>query len=488
MKDKSLKLNLAKQSLIDKTDDPLSELKVIYRLEVGPVKVEQKRLIAPYKVIRSEQEDSIELIYSYEDIVFDPEEPESQNLAGMIAAQVALNYGLFCDSIVFHGVFDDADRKFIRDMAENTACEIYVKKFLQPNPFMTGKAAELPLIKKEHYLQAKLIFPDQSSAEGGQQFSPWTTEPGRYTILSGGGKGSLLSFGLMRELGYQAHPVFGYESGRSWFTAQNAYRYFSEHIPHTSRVSMNSDRVFSRILHHLPFIRQDNAGLSPAEYPIRLWTAAVFLFGLLPLLRKSGIGNLIVGNEYDSTDRTDFKGITHYNGLYDQSRYFDETLTEYYRRKGWNIHQFSLLRPLSEMLSETILVNRYPDLQAQQVSCVAPRIDKSRSAGKEGERVSPCGRCEKCRRMVGMLKAMDADPTRCGYSPGQIQNCLEELAKKGVHHPEILKLRFHPEKSPLDTLPDMIRRQIYQIYMEHAGGALQYDGKKWVEFDPLKNR
>ena len=33
----------------------------------------------------------------------------------------------------------------------------------------------------------------------------------------------------------------------------------------------------------------------------------------------------IIGDEYDSTQQGNFHGISHYNGLYDQSRFFDET-------------------------------------------------------------------------------------------------------------------------------------------------------------------
>ena len=76
--------------------DPFSALAVFDRLEVGPVRLEPKRLIAPYRLYLDGQEHRTELIYRYEQTVFEPSEPESQNLADMIAAQVALNYGLFC--------------------------------------------------------------------------------------------------------------------------------------------------------------------------------------------------------------------------------------------------------------------------------------------------------------------------------------------------------------------------------------------------------
>ena len=54
----------------------------------------------------------------------------------------------------------------------------------------------------------------------------------------------------------------------------------------------------------------------------------------------------------------------------------------------------------------------------------------------EGERVRPCGRCEKCRRVVGMLRALAADPANCGYSQEQIDHCLHALATAPVHQEE----------------------------------------------------
>jgi creatinine amidohydrolase/Fe(II)-dependent formamide hydrolase-like protein len=491
-----------------KKNDPLSILEVFDRLEVGPVKLERQRLIAPYQLFRNGKEESIELIYSYEEDVFDPSEVASQNLASMIAAQVAINYGLFCRTIIFHGTFDDKDRRFILDMTENTAREIYVKKFLEPNPFLVGDAARLSFMRKQRYLKATLKFP---TADSGSQKTPWghwSTDKKRHCIMSSGGKDSLLSFGLLNEIGVTTHPIFVNESGRHWFTALNAFHCFKMNVLNTARVWVNSDRVFAWMLRHMPFIRQDFANLRSDEYPIRLWTVAVFLFGALPLLRKRGIGRLIIGDEYDTTNRTSYNGITHYNGLYDQSRYFDDALSRYYMQKGWAISQFSVLRPLSEMLIEKILWERYPHLQEHQISCHATH--------KENERMYPCGKCEKCRRIVGMLTAIDADPRRCGYTDQQINNCLKDLAVKGVHqevagseqlafillqkglidlpterrklakeHPVILKLRFNPEKSPIDGIPLDLRQPLYRILLTHAEGAVRRMERKWIDFDPL---
>jgi creatinine amidohydrolase/Fe(II)-dependent formamide hydrolase-like protein/7-cyano-7-deazaguanine synthase in queuosine biosynthesis len=332
----------------------------------------------------------------------------------------------------------------------------------------------------------------------------------RVAVLSSGGKDSLLTFGLMNEIGKDVHPIFVNESGRHWFTALNAYRYFNKHIANTSRVWVNSDRVFAWMLRRMPFIRQDFANIRSDEYPIRLWTVAVFLFGVLPVAHKRGISRILIGDEYDTTRRVYYQGIPHYDGLYDQSRFFDNALSRYYLRKGWSMSQFSILRPLSELLIEKTLVERYPHLQEHQVSCHA--------AHKREERIHPCGNCEKCRRIVGMLSALDADPAMCGYSRDQIQNCLKALADKDVHqfamdaqhlyamldekelidlpatrkkeiqrHDEVLKLRFDSERSPVNAIPSELRKPIYTILMEHSMGAVVRERRFWHVFDPLQD-
>lgn len=497
--------------MTNEATNTLDSLVVFDRLEVGPVKLEPKRLVTPYRLFYGDKEDVLDLIYSYEEKVFDPQDPTAQNLAGIIGAQVAFNYGLFCKTIVFKGIFDDTDQRFIRDMVENTCREILVKKFLEPNPFLRGKAAEIQPVKKDRYTNARLEFPDNTHVSSdASRWQFWSTNRDRHVILSSGGKDSLLSYGLMNEMGFETHPIFINESGRHWFTALNAYNYFKDNIPNSARVWTNSDRIFNWMLRHMSFIRNDFSNVRSDEYPIRLWTVAVFIFGALPLMRKRKIARLIIGDEFDTSRRLNHAGITHYDGLYDQSRYFDNAMSRYYMRKGWNINQFSILRPLSEMLIQKILVNRYPHLQEHQISCHA--------AHKEEDRIRPCGQCEKCRRIIGMLKALDADPSRCGYKENQIQHTLKNITVKGIHqesagvrqmmvmladkkllnitarqkkslkpHPEIIKVRFDPERSPIDGIPVELRTFLYRIFLEYSDGAAQRVGRNWQDFEALND-
>jgi len=167
--------------------DPLAPLEVIDRLEVGPVVLEGHRLTMPYVVHQGGGVSSTELAYRFEEEVFDPEAQSSRNLASLIGAQVALNYGLFCREIVFHGPFDAVDRTFLIEMAENTAREIYVKKFLEPNPFLQEPAVGLPAVRERSYLRAVLRFPDLDDTERRTKGAgDWSSEAARIAVLSSG--------------------------------------------------------------------------------------------------------------------------------------------------------------------------------------------------------------------------------------------------------------------------------------------------------------
>jgi len=483
----------------------MQHLLVIDELRIGPVQLSPKRIETTYTVLAGGSSHQNTLIYTYGETVFDPAAPQSINLAGMITAQLALNYGLFCRRIVFDGLFDAQDQRFLIDMLENTSREIYVNKLMAVNPFLVKDFQAPPAERRRRYTQAEVHFINTTYPDRRAGHAHWDVDPQQYCVLSSGGKDSLLSYGLLKEVTEEVHPIFGNESGRHWFTALNGYRYLRETEPRTAKVWMNSDRLFTWMLRFLPFIRQNFAQLRADDYPIRLWTVAVFLFGVLPLMKRRALGRLVIGDEYDSTQRRTHQGISHYSGLYDQSRYFDEAISRYFHRKGWGITQFSVLRPLSELLILKTLVERYPKLQEQQVSC---------HAAHEAEgRIRPCGRCEKCRRIVGMLTALGQDPQRCGYEPTQIETALKSLAagqlkqidsdaghlyyllqERGLispdpensryarPHPEVMKLRFDKERSPLEILPPDLGPPVYELLLAHADGAVQRSGRQWQPF------
>jgi creatinine amidohydrolase/Fe(II)-dependent formamide hydrolase-like protein len=179
-------------------------------------------------------------------------------------------------------------------------------------------------------------------------------------------------------------------------------------------------------------------------------------------------------------------------------------------KKGWGVHQFSILRSLSEMLILKMLVKRFPELQTQQVSC--------HSAHEKEGRIYPCGNCEKCRRIVGMLSGMDENPGRCGYTEDQMGKAFKSLEEKKVKqpgpdtgqlfytllkkgliaknahtvklakpHPQILKLRFDNERSMLSDLPSNIRRPLFEMMLPYSDGAVQLKDRKWESINLLNS-
>jgi len=486
----------------------LNDFVVHKKLYIGNIKIEPRKVTAEYRIVRKNNTTINYLFdYSYEKNYFDKSDSDDVNLASIMLAQVAINYGLFFEEMEFDGLYDDNDKKFIIEMIENTSVEIYINKLLIDNPFLVKPFDSLTFEKKEKYTASKIIFTNYKFANLKLEKLKSKTDINRYAILSSGGKESLLSYGLLQELG-TPYPVFVNESGRHWYTAYNSYHYFKDNINNTEKPWTNSDRVFNWFLKNLPFIKKNYADMSADIYPIRLWTVAIFLFAVLPVARKNNIGNIIIGDEYDTTVRGIYKGLNHYLGLYDQSRYFDNYLSKYYKRKGWEIRQYSLLRSLSEMLGLKILVKRYPDLQRYQVSCHA--------AHSKNGKMYPCGKCEKCRRIIGMLIALDEDPKRCGYTDEQIKHAFTTLSKYPTHqietdrnhlyyllinkdliepnnftkkqakaHPEIFKLRFGNKKSIINEIPEHIRPKLLEIYLHYADGIVSMKNGKWEEIENI---
>lgn len=483
----------------------IRSLVVFPLLKIHQIIIEPKRVKATYSIQKKDGTlVSNDLIYTYNQVYFSKKNAQDVNLASMMLSQVALNYGLFFETIEFDGLFEEVDKRFLKDMTENTSREILVNKFFTKNEFLKPPFDSIQPEKLSKYTAANLVFNNTQFKDLKVEKTSCSTNKNAYAILSSGGKDSLLTYGIIKEIG-EAHPVFINESGRHWFTAVNAHNYFRENEPNTVKPWCNSDRIFNWMVKQMPFIKENFQNIRADIYPIRLWTVPVFLFGVLPVARKRGIGNILIGNEYDTTVKGNHNGISHYNALYDQSKYFDNALTRYYQKKGWDIYQYSLLRSLSELLILKILVKRYPDLQKLQVSCHA--------AHEKDGTMLPCGNCEKCRRIVGMLKALEEDPKRCGYTDAQIAKGLETLAKRSVkqigsdaahlyhlliskslieknehttklakEHNEIVKLRFDNERSMLSDLPNYIRKPLLDIFTKYSDGIVQLRERKWHTF------
>ena len=53
--------------------------------------------------------------------------------------------------------------------------------------------------------------------------------------------------------------------------------------------------------------------------------------------------------------------------------------------------------------------------------------------------------------------------------------------------PEVMKLRFDPDKSPPEGIPSDIREPLYRLLVKHADGAVKRSGRRWIDFDPFSD-
>ncbi|MGC9126927.1 MAG: hypothetical protein ACP5HV_05510 [Thermoplasmata archaeon] len=420
-----------------------------------------------------------------------------RNLARLMVSMPLINYGLFADEMHFNFPLTEEDKRYIKDNMDIISRDIFVNKLCR---------RRADFIKKEYIPREEDIKPENAETRARLIFSGTSTErystvfrDDRAAILSSGGKESLLTYGLLKELGKDVYPVFFNESGGHWRTALPAYKGLSSTEKNTKKVWSNIDRFYLFMLDHLKIIREDHRKIRADTYPIRLFIFGPYIFSMLPIFIKYGIGNILLGSEYDDP-RTDYSyhGIKHYFGIYDQSVDFDRYNTDYFNSKGIGIRQWSIVRPITGLIVERILIRRYHDLYRYQRSCHSCHIEN-------GE-VIPCGVCTKCLGVMSFIIANDGDPREINYRDTHIMKLEENLSKTqlrldpderehtffllnrkgfkldGREHPHVEMLHFDERNSPMDHIPKGYRG-VFSIYREYVKGAVILKGSDFVPID-----
>jgi hypothetical protein len=351
-----------------------------------------------------------------------------------------------------------------------------------------------------------IIDPQASGAEIGPADHLRAVDRDRYAVLTSGDAGSLLSCGLLDELDVECHPVFFSDSQQPQATSAKAYEALRREYPGTTLIRSNVGRLVATMLESVTFSKPSRLHGTEGDDLSGLWAASFFPLATLPLLHRRSIGRLIGTGTFDSTARARRHGIQHNGGRYERSRFFDRTLTRYFRSKGWRTTHFSLLRTLSDFLIEGILVECFPHLLPLRSACRGPR--------GWGDGINPCGICEACRGVVAMLLALDADPSICGYREAQVEAALAACDREGIRldrattehlahllyargtipsprlgtvagheHSEIEKVRLDDERSPLSDIPMSLRLPLLDVFLDHSDGALFYTGCEWIDVD-----
>lgn len=451
------------------------------------------------KVIRSkitlDNKKYFDLIFSYQEKIDEIE--NIKNIARLMVVMPLINYGLFTENIYLDFPLSENDLSYIKDNMDIISRDIFVNKICK---------RRADFIKKEYIPKEDEMIPENAKTKAKIHIKGISDykfnskmDKRKCTILSSGGKESLLTYGLLNEMGFEVYPIFFNESGGHWRTALPAYKELSRVDNKTKKVWSNIDRFYLFMLDNLKIIRKDHRKIKSDTYPIRLFIFGPYIFSMLPLIVKYGIGNILLGSEYDDPRANYyFNGIKHYFGIYDQSVDFDVYNTSYFKSINLEIRQWSIVRPITGLIVERILTRRYPELYRLQRSC--------HSCHFENGEIVPCGTCTKCLGVMSFIIANDADPRVVNYKENHIKNLENNLKKTtlrldpderehtfyllkqrgfnidGKEHEHVEMLHFDERNSPIDHIEGEFKK-VFLIYRNYVKGAVKLVDNEFVPFD-----
>jgi len=443
----------------------------------------------------SGEKNRFSIMASYENDIDEKHLP----LLRMAFCMPLLNYGLFSEKFVLDFPLSKSDLSLLNDLnvvfsADTIVNDILKRRadFILPEFIPNEKKIKPEDAKPRAIIESKEVIDDFPIVE--------SINPNSCGVLSSGGKESLLTYALLKELGVNVHPLYINESGGHWRTAIPAFNYHRRTNPNTGRVWANIDRFYNFMIDNLKFIRKDHRLVRADTYPIRLCIFPFYIFLLLPVFVDRRIGNLLMGNEFDDLrQKPSYLGITHYYGIYDQEQMFDLRMHRWYEKRIPGMKQWSILRGLSGLIEERILLRRYPDLAKYQRSCHSCHIEN-------GE-VVPCGICSKCMGVMLFLLANKDDPKIMGYKEEDIKTFPERVDSsalrldddeknqsfflldnkklspdiKCIDHVE--KIHLHPEICDISLIPSQFRDGLMKIIEQYATGYCKLHDEKWINIE-----
>ncbi|TNE47507.1 MAG: creatininase family protein [Deltaproteobacteria bacterium] len=486
-------------------------LKWFDTLEVGPIKVEPRQLSVPYRVVtQGSRFSNAEFLLEYEEDVFDVDDPTSMNLASLIAIQPALNYAMFANTVIFRGHFDNHDRRMIRNQGETIAREVYINRLVEPNPFLKPELEGWIAPTKKNLLRTDLQVTG-GNREPYIQWDQWVSSRDRHAVIVDGSRGSLLSLGILRELGCPTFALLVRTQTDKPSLDNELYSTLKERSQRdVLSVQTNLEDLYGWFLSLIPTLRSEYEDIRHRNPPFRVWQKSVKLFSLLPIIKKHNIRRIVQGHDYESTQKDFVNNVPHHDGLYESSYFNDTIQSRFFQQKGWRVHQFSFLRSLTQQLMEKMLIERYPELHALASSCLRPV--------SETQEVRRCGWCVECRIHQALLVAYSVDPTKLGYQKEQTHHAIESIVARRLYwkdseidalllalqhqhaialkpnqmedlakHAVPVAARFAREKSPINAIPDDLREPIFSIFLQHFNSTLMRVGRGWKEFDPFSH-
>lgn len=227
-------------------------------------------------------------------------------------------------------------------------------------------------------------------------------------LLFSFGKDSLLTYGLLEELGVTVVPFFMKEPQSTY---ENAHK------------RKLANRFNEKIGEEIDFFPLSIGRLRQEEDLCWGWDIILsqYVFILIPYYFYYQTKYLFIGNEQSCNFYTkDSEGYL-VNPVYEQSVAVMQHLQDIPKLFFINTHIGSLVEPINEIFITYILHHRYPEFGKFQMSCFSEEV--------EAKKHRWCGECEKCARIYIFLKALNISPERVGF----YNNHMLDASKKSLY-------------------------------------------------------
>ncbi|MCL5785508.1 MAG: metal-binding protein [Candidatus Thermoplasmatota archaeon] len=468
----------------------LDRIKSFSSIEVIPDEPDGQRIRGIIRIRSDAGVQEFSLIFHYSRPV-----KVDRRMAGIILTMPVINHAYFAQRIKLSFPVSALDLAMIRDLVSINNVEVFVNKicrrryeFFKPK-FLPREEEKTP---ENAIGNTEIESTESSTKSNGTRQKPYANRIG---ILSSGGKESLLSYGILKEIGIETYPIFFAESGGHWRTAKTSYDQISLSDPNTTKIWSNVDRYYSMMLRNLKCLDQNVVRKRADTYPVRLFIFPVYVMASLPLVANLGLSGLVMGNEFDDPrEMPPYNGIRHYYGIYDQSQDFADRINKYFSGNGYACELFSILYPVLGNVVQNMLGRRYPDLFRGQRSCHSCHF----SNGK----IEPCGKCTKCIGIMLFASAAGLDLESIGYHEKNPESILQlaRNARMRLDQDELAYLlnrissgasgdRSHVtglhmlpgERNLLNSVREPIRSKVLDLLRMYTSGTFYLQNGKWVE-------
>ncbi|MCW6168368.1 MAG: metal-binding protein [Thermoplasmatales archaeon] len=424
----------------------------------------------------------------------------NENLGGLIITMPAINFTLFAKKLTLDYPVSDNDMEAIKKFVRINNRDVFINKLVRRR-YEFFKSNYIPTDSDITSSNIDGITEVVRTDSFMDTHAPETIE-NNVAILSSGGKESLLSYGMLSEIGANTFEIFFNESGAHWMTAKTAYDDFTAKKRNVERIWSNVDRFYRFCLRNMQSINQNVIQRKTDTYPVQLFIFPVYVMSSLPIIEKNKISGIVIGDEFDDPrEMGDFKGFKHYYGIFDQSIDFNRIMSSYLNHKGFQTSVWSAVYPITASVVENILVNRYPDLFRLQRSC--------HSCRKVEGLIRPCGNCSKCMGVMLFVKAAGGNLSTIGYDNLNNEELLSKVSKERMRldPDELILLEERLGKEPTDNkdrthiesihilpeesesfsfVPENFRDSIRKIIFSYTNGEYSLRNNEWIKNKPLQ--